>query len=46
MDDLREISTTDPKMVRSTQLHTKKIIAMQERLARIQRQIDYNRKNK
>ncbi len=44
--DLREISTSDPKMVRSTQLHVKKITTMRERLAGIKRLINYNRKNK
>ncbi|MBW7995481.1 MAG: tetratricopeptide repeat protein [Candidatus Glassbacteria bacterium] len=46
MADLREISTNDPKMVRSTQRHVNKITTMRERLAGIKRQIDYNRKNR
>lgn len=44
--DLREISANDPKMVRSTQLHVRKITTMRERLAGIKRLINYNRKNK
>ncbi len=42
--DLREISTSDPRMVRSSQLHVSIITAMRERLAGIKRQIDYNKK--